>query len=73
MEEDKKFKSLRSFNLGMGFLHLIQGILMIILSNDKAYPIYTNFLKFDLTKMALVPDPKVAFELRFGPAGHYSC
>jgi hypothetical protein len=68
MDEDKKFKSLRGFNLGMGFLHLIQGILMIILSNDKAYPIYTNFLKFDLSKMALVPDPKVAFELRFGPA-----
>jgi hypothetical protein len=41
---------------------------MIVLSNDKAYPIYTNFLKFDTTKMALVPDPKVAFELPFGIA-----
>ena len=68
MEIEKKFIGLRRFNLSMGILHLIQGILMIVLSNDKAYPIYTNFLKFDLSKMALIPDPKVVFELRFGPA-----
>jgi hypothetical protein len=68
MNEEKKFTSLRRFNLGMGLLHLVQGILMIVLSNDKAYPIYTSFLKFDLSKMALVPDLKLASELRFGPA-----
>ncbi len=68
MEIEKKFSGLRRFNLVMGFLHLIQGILMIVLSNAKAYPIYTSFLKFDLSKMALVPDLKLAGELRFGPA-----
>ena len=68
MTDEKKLKGLRRFNVIMGFLHLVQGILMIVLSNDTAYPIYTNFLKFDLTKMALVPDPQLAFELRFGPA-----
>lgn len=68
MAEEKKCQGLRRFNLIMGFLHLIQGILMVFLSNDTAYPIYTNFLKFDLTKLALVPDPKLAYELRFGPA-----
>jgi hypothetical protein len=68
MAEEKKFQGLRRFNLSMGFLHLIQGILMIVLSNDTAYPIYTNFLKFDLSTMSLVPDPKIAYELRFGPA-----
>jgi hypothetical protein len=68
MDEEKKFSGLRRFNLSMGFLHLIQGILMIVLSNDTAYPIYTNFLKFDTTKMALVPDPKIAAELPFGYA-----
>lgn len=66
--EEKKFTGLRRFNLSMSFLHLVQGILMIVLSNDTSYPIFTNFLKFDLDKMALVPDPKLAFELRFGPA-----
>ncbi|OGN94184.1 MAG: hypothetical protein A2Y88_00915 [Chloroflexi bacterium RBG_13_48_10] len=68
MDEEKKYLGLRRFNLSMGFLHLIQGILMIVLSNDTAYPIYTNFLKFDTTTMALVPDPKIAAELLFGPA-----
>ena len=68
MIEEKKFQGLRRFNLFMGFLHLVQGILMIVLSNDTAYPIFTNFLKFDRTIMSLVPDPKLAFELRFGPA-----
>lgn len=68
MSEEKKFAGLRRFNAIMGFLHLIQGVLMIVLSNDTAYPIFTNFLKFDVSKLALVPDPKLAFELRFGPA-----
>ena len=38
-----KFTSLRRFNLVMGFLHLVQGILMIVVSNDTTYPIFTNF------------------------------
>jgi hypothetical protein len=68
MTEEKKYLGLRRFNLSMGFLHLIQGILMIVLSNDTTYPIYTNFLRFDLSTMSLVPDPKIVYELRFGPA-----
>ncbi len=68
MNDEMKYKGLRRFNLLMGFMHLVQGILMIVLSNDKAYPIFTNFLRFDLTKMALVPDPTLAYQLRFGPA-----
>jgi hypothetical protein len=68
MDIEKKFNGLRRFNLGMGFLHLIQGILMIALSNDTTYPIYTNFLKFDVIQKTLVPDPKIFYELRFGPA-----
>ena len=68
MSDEKKFTGLRRFNLVMGFLHLIQGILMIVLSNATAYPIYTNFLKFDVALRKLVPDPKLAGELRFGPA-----
>ena len=68
MDEEKKYKGLKRFNLSMGFLHLIQGILMIVLSNDTAYPIYTNFLKFDVTQMTLVPNPTIAAELPFGYA-----
>ncbi len=65
---DKVFTGLRRFNIVMGFLHLLQGILMIILSNDTTYPIFTNFLKFDRVTFSLVPDPKLAYNLRFGPA-----
>ena len=68
MSDEKKLNGLRRFNLIMGFMHLVQGVLMIVLSNDTAYPIYTNFLKFDTIQRALVPDPKLAAELRFGPA-----
>ena len=65
---DRVYKGLRRFNGVMGFLHLLQGILMIVLSNDKTYPIYSNFLRFDQEAFALTPDPKVLYELRFGPA-----
>jgi hypothetical protein len=65
---EKKFKGLRRFNLIMGFMHFIQGILMIVLSNDKTYPIFTNFLRFDLSTFTLTPDPKLAYNLLFGPA-----
>ncbi len=65
---DKVYQGLRRFNLIMGCLHLVQGILMIVLSNDTTYPIYTNYLKFDLAARSLVPDPKLAYALRFGPA-----
>ena len=52
----------------MGLLHLVQGILMIFLSNETTYPVYTNFLEFDISTFSLAPDPMLAYELRFGPA-----
>jgi len=68
MENEKKYTGLRRFNLVMGFLHLIQGAFMIFVSNDTTYPIFTNFLRFDLSTFSLNPDPKLAYELLFGPA-----
>ena len=65
---DVKLSRLKSFNLIMGFLHLLQGVLMVILSNDTTYPIYTNFLNFNTETFSLIPDPKLLYELRFGPA-----
>ena len=65
---DKKFPGLRRFNLIMGFLHLIQGIFMIVVSNDTTYPIYTNFLGFNTETLSLSPESKLLYELRFGPA-----
>jgi len=68
MAEERTFAGLRRFNAAMGILHLVQGILMIVISNDKTFPIYTNFLRFDGQKFSLVPNPTLVYELRFGPA-----
>lgn len=65
---DKKMKGLRIFNLVMGFLHLVQGVFMIVVSNDTTYPIFTNFLTFDIANRALVPDPKLWVDVPFGIA-----
>lgn len=66
--DSKTYRGLRRFNAFMGLLHLIQGILMIVLSNDTTYPIYTNYLRFDPQATKLIPDPRLFYELRFGPA-----
>lgn len=70
MSNDLKtsYPRLRRFNLIMGFLHLVQGAFMWIVSNDSTRPIYTSFLTFDTENFALIPDPKVWIDLRFGPA-----
>ncbi|NLS76098.1 MAG: heliorhodopsin HeR [Chloroflexi bacterium] len=65
---EKTFAGLKRFNLVMGFLHLIQGILMILISNDTTYPIFTNYLNFDVATRSLKPNPQLLFEVRFGPA-----
>ena len=68
MDNERAFTGLRRFNAAMGLLHLVQGILMIAISNDTTFPIYTNFLRFDLETFSLVPNSTLVYELRFGPA-----
>lgn len=65
---NKKFGSLRRFNLIMGFLHFVQGVFMIVVSNDTTYPIYTNYLTFDTTTFTLSPNSQLYYALPFGPA-----
>jgi hypothetical protein len=52
----------------MGFLHLIQGLAMVILSNDSTYPVFSSFLTFNTELFKLEPNLDQIFELRFGPA-----
>jgi len=66
--DDPKYTRLRRFNAIMGVLHLVQGVLMIILSNETTYPIYTNYLRFDTEALKLVPNSTQSGELLFGPA-----
>jgi hypothetical protein len=65
---DRKFTGLRRFNLVMGFLHLVQGLFMILVSNDTTYPIFTNYLNFDLATRSLKPGTELFYELPFGVA-----
>jgi len=65
---DEKLRGLRRFNGIMGLLHLVQGVFMILVSNDTTYPIFTNYLKFDLETFSLSPNPQLLYELPFGPA-----
>jgi hypothetical protein len=65
---ESKFAGLRRFNAIMGFLHLIQGVFMILVSNAKTYPIFTNYLTFDVATRSLKPDTQLFFNLPFGPA-----
>jgi hypothetical protein len=65
---DKKFAGLKRFNLIMGFLHLIQGVFMWVVSNETTYPIFTNYLNFNTETFSLSPTPQLFYELRFGPA-----
>lgn len=65
---DRKFTGLRRFNLVMGFLHLVQGLFMILVSNDTTYPIFTSFLNFDTATRSLKPNTELLYEVPFGIA-----
>lgn len=67
-QTDGRFTSLRRFNLIMGVLHFVQGILMILVSNDTTYPIFTNYLGFDAATRSLIPTSALFYEVPFGPA-----
>ncbi|MCX6059826.1 MAG: heliorhodopsin HeR [Chloroflexi bacterium] len=66
--KNEPYSKLRRFNLIMGFLHLIQGVFMWVVSNDTTYPVFTNFLSFDTTTFSLSPQAKLFYELPLGPS-----
>lgn len=65
--DSAKANNLKIWNLCMGFLHLISGILMLVLSSDFKLPVTTAFLKFDTATMSLQPTYHTWFELKIGP------
>ena len=62
-----KYKNLRIWNISMGFLHLIQSILMVVLSNDFSLPIMTNYLQYNAETQTLLPDPQTITTVKLGP------
>jgi uncharacterized protein (DUF1810 family) len=63
-----KYKNLRIFNIVMGFFHFVQGILMVVLSNDFTLPINTSYLKFDVATLTLQPSLNNIYDLKVGYA-----
>ncbi len=61
-----KYKKLRIWNIVMGLFHLIQSILMLVLSNDFSLPITTNYLQFDMQVQKILPSLETLTEVRVG-------
>lgn len=59
---------LKKWNLGMGFLHLVQGIVMLAISSDFSLPVIGSFLKFNTATQSLAPSAETLFDLRISPA-----
>jgi hypothetical protein len=79
--EETKFRKLKNFNLSMGFLHLIQGGIMLWLSPPGKGPIFTNFISgmnggqpvFIHDQIASIPlGPLVASFLFVSAIAHFS-
>lgn len=64
---DPKYVKLRNFNLAMGFLHLVQGGLMLWLSNSYTLPVETTFVTYDPVTGAMSAVKDVIANLRLGP------
>lgn len=64
---EKTYRKLRIYNAVMGFFHLIQGCLMLWLSNDFKLPVTTSYLNFDLATKAISTVTKQIADLKIGP------
>jgi len=65
--ESATFRRLRLFNAVMVPIHVTQGVLMLLLSNDFSLPVTTSFLKFDEAAHKLVTSDNTLYDLRLAP------
>jgi phage FluMu protein Com len=64
---DKCFKRLRIFNGIMGVLHVVQGLLMVILSNNFALPLTYSHPEFNTVTQTIIPVSVSFVDVRIGP------
>lgn len=62
-----KYRRLRKWNLVMGTLHLIQGLIMLLLTKEVWVPITTNFFKFDQVNQQVISNYDTLFKVPLGP------
>lgn len=59
-------KNLRIYNAVMGVLHLIQGALVLWLSNSFALPVNSSYVEFEPVSKTLTPVLEKVFEVPIG-------
>ena len=64
---DKRFKKLRIFNGVMGIIHMIQGILMLILSNAFTLPLTYTHPEYNAVTQTISPVSETFFNIQIGP------
>jgi hypothetical protein len=64
---DARIKRLRTYNLVMGVFHLVQAILMFLLSSDFSLPVKSSFLHYMAARDVLEPISETIIDLRIGP------
>ncbi len=64
---EERFGKLRRFNGIVGAVLILQGILMLVLSNDRTLPLTTNYLKSDPFTDGTLPPPSLVGNVRLGP------
>jgi len=67
MGVEPAFRKLRTYNVVMGFFHLVQAVAILVLSSNFTLPITTSFLNFDAATRSLKPVTHVIINLPFGP------
>ncbi len=65
--DEIKFAKLKRFNLVMGILHLIQGGLMLWLSNKYTVPVKQTLLGYDAINQTFTTVTNTIIDLRLGP------
>ncbi len=66
-DQEKRFKNLRKWNISMFFLHLLQGIAMLVVSSSFALPVTTSYVEFNVATQKLNTVLATLGDLRIGP------
>lgn len=67
MIDELKIRGIRRFNIFMGLLHLVQGLIMLLMSSSFALPVTSAFLNYDPVASKLAPTLDTLFTFRIGP------
>jgi hypothetical protein len=64
---EERLKGFKNFNLAAGVIHLLQGLLMLALTNDFTITVTRGYLEFNTTTRSLEPESTAVVDLWLGP------